>query len=192
MDAKTKERLKQAGINESEKQEFLDACRLGWIDDVQEYINQGGDVQVDDNMGLFNAINRGEYEIAKLLIKNGADINADDGFAIRDSVVWADDGDIFRFFLDNGADVHAKNDYPIKIAMQLNKLEIVNIIIFEYNTTFSKEFYDYLNTDDDEDSKDVILSQNEKEQLKQMLDKRELNTKLNSSLKHKHSIRHKI
>lgn len=190
MDAKTKERLKQAGIIESEKQEFLDACRLGWIDDVQEYINQGGDVQVDDNMGLFNAINRGEYEIAKLLIKNGADINADEGFALRDSAAFADN-DTFRFFLDKGADIHAKNDYTIKIAMQLEKLEIVSIIIFEYNTIFSKEFYDYLNTDD-EDSKDVILSQNEKEQLKQMLAKRELNIKLNSSLKHKHSIRHKI
>ena len=67
-------------------------------------------------------------EIVKYLVENGADIHAQDNYALR----WSarnDNFDIVKYLVENGADIHADNDYALWWSVCSNYLEIVKYLI---------------------------------------------------------------
>lgn len=119
--------IEQAELTE----EFIEACRHGWLDDIKTYIKQGVDISADDNMALFNAVNCDEPETVKLLIERGADIHADDDFALR-HFASNGDNDMVSFLLTNGADIHAQDDYAVRMAAQNEHMDTLALIISEF------------------------------------------------------------
>jgi ankyrin repeat protein len=73
-------------------------------------------------------------EIVKLLIDNGADVNAIRDWDGRSALIWAASHgrtDIVKLLIDNGADVNAKNnkgETALKIATTKNNTKIVDML----------------------------------------------------------------
>ena len=80
------------------------ASRNGQTEIVKLLIANGANVQARDNAALIHAAIDGEDEIVKLLIANRADVQADDNYALR---VAAENGhyEIVKLLIANGADV---------------------------------------------------------------------------------------
>ena len=129
-------------------EDFTDACRFGWLDDIQEYIKQGGDIQVNRNEGLFNAINCNEDEVVRLLIEHGADIHLEDDFALAHFAAYGDNA-MVRFLLDHGANIHAQDDYAVRMAAQNGHADTFAIMVVQCG-------YVPDGLTDDEDNKEIL------------------------------------
>ncbi len=92
------------------------AARYGELEIVRFLINNGADVNYEDNDGwtaLKFAAGEGKLEIVKFLINNGADVNAKDNNGWTALMSAANNGylKIVKYLVDNGADVNTKDDY---------------------------------------------------------------------------------
>ncbi len=99
------------------------AAFVGDASQVEDFLEQGIDVDATGKFGqtpLCLAVVAGQREVARLLISNGADVNADAGvssFMASDysplylSLIYPD-YDVVKLLVDNGADVGAKASLP--------------------------------------------------------------------------------
>ena len=100
--------------------EFFGAIRENDITKFQEFIDSGGDVNVEDKYGdtaLIYAAQWGDEDIVELLIKHGADVNAKDKHsrtALSASILGKKK--IAELLINAGADVNAR-DYQCKTAL---------------------------------------------------------------------------
>ena len=79
------------------------------------------------NQVLKEASKTGSVEVVKALLKCGADVHADNDYALR----WASDNDHYetvKILLENGADVHAENDESFRWATFNDHLETVKVL----------------------------------------------------------------
>ena len=102
-------------------------CYYGYYDIVKILIDNGADVQMEDNIALKIASVYGYYDIVKLLIVNGADVTAGDNYPIR---MASENGhyDIAKLLIDNGADVTADDNYAIRFASANGHYDIVELL----------------------------------------------------------------
>ena len=110
--------LKQLNSNKN----IFSAILTGDLNNVEKCINQGVDVTLKNATGItplelwFNhTYSKGEkpnFEIPRLLIQNGADINTlgDDGLALLHLAADLGLTTLIQFLLDNGADIDVGND----------------------------------------------------------------------------------
>lgn len=102
---------------------------------IQSLLDQGVDVNAKNKYGataLTFAADRTNYEAAKVLIENGADVNAKDTFYNATPLQWVaykGHAGITRMMLENGADL--SNDTPIQWAAFSGNTEIV-LMMLEY------------------------------------------------------------
>ncbi len=94
---------------------------------VQFLLDHGADVHAKDSSGctaLFYAVKEAwaeeDFELVKLLIEYGADVNVRCGKNLQTPLMCAYEIEIVQFLLDHGADVHAKDRFG-KTALQRAK-----------------------------------------------------------------------
>jgi len=92
---------------------ILEAVKGADIETVKQHLAAGTDINEKDNLlgqrPLHQAIADGHAEIAKLLIKSGADVNATNNFNTTPLMLAADKSEsIVKLLIDKGANVNAK------------------------------------------------------------------------------------
>jgi uncharacterized protein YnzC (UPF0291/DUF896 family) len=107
---------------------FFKACEDGDLEIVKLLIENGADVTAEDNYAIRRASQNGHLEVVKYLIDNGADVTAEDNYAIRTA---SQEGHLetVKYLIENGADVTAKNNYAIRWASANGHLEVVKYLI---------------------------------------------------------------
>jgi len=104
------------------------ASENGQLELVKLLIDAGADVTADNNYAIIWASYKGHLEVVKLLIDAGADVTADDNKAIR----WVSQKghlEIVKLLIDNGADVTAYDNYAIILASEKGHTEVVKLLI---------------------------------------------------------------
>ena len=103
------------------------SCEKGYYDIAKLLIDNGADVQIRENYAIRCASVNGQYDIAKLLIDNGADVTADDNYSIK---MASGSGyyNIVKLLIDNGADVQSQNNYAIRKASENGHYDIVELL----------------------------------------------------------------
>jgi ankyrin repeat protein len=79
-------------------------------------------------MNLAEAAINGHLDVVRSLVENGADIHADNDFALRYTAVNGHI-DIVRFLVENGADIHANNDLALRWAAEYGHLDVVRYLV---------------------------------------------------------------
>jgi pectate lyase len=113
------------------------AARLGVLAGVKALLEQGVDVNAQDDKGitpLHYAVQGDHRELVELLIVNGADINSKDkeGYTSLYYAVWNEDKDMVEFLVTKGADIHLvpEKDYPLlNYAVWSGDRDIVEILV---------------------------------------------------------------
>ncbi len=110
----------------------------GNIELIKYLLNVGVDPHLTDTNGitpLYHALIRERYEIAEILIKNGADVNkAINGEQIIFDLIRHDYIEQLKFLLKNGLDLNVSSEdrdkiVPIGFAARLGKLDIVKLFV---------------------------------------------------------------
>ena len=80
------------------------------------------------NKQLIEASDKGDLTKVKELIENGADVYAQNDYALRCS---AEMGhlEVVRFLLENGADIHAQDDCALRWSARFGHLEVVRLFL---------------------------------------------------------------
>ena len=69
-----------------------------------------------------------EVNTIKYLLKNGADIHADDDYALR-SCVKKGYLKVVKYLIEQGADIHTRNDSSLRFASEYGRLETVKYLV---------------------------------------------------------------
>jgi ankyrin repeat protein len=80
-------------------------------------------------MNLIEAARSGYLETAKKMVESGADIHAENDYALR----WAASYghlDVVMFLVQSGADIHAENDYAFRSSASNGHLDVSGTIGF--------------------------------------------------------------
>jgi hypothetical protein len=117
--------------------EFWDAVQSGNIDSVTAYIDQGVDVNVQDQDGvtaiIIAAINN-DYKIIELLLEHGADVNikTNDGATALSFAAMEGSELAAEKLIEHGANLNeqenSKGDTPIMLAIKESHSEIVKLL----------------------------------------------------------------
>ena len=111
------EKVSEAKKKRSELKEFYDACLDGMLDRVRELCSNGVDVNFNFEerkyrTGLQGAAANGRVRIVKVLLQNGADVNAVNKDKLTPLHRAAEKGhvNVAKVLLQNGADVNAVDE----------------------------------------------------------------------------------
>lgn len=91
-------------------------------------LENGADVHYDSDIALRSASDNGEIEIVKLLLQYGADVHAENDEALR-SASGNGETEIVKLLLENGADVHAVDGEALMSASECGYTEIVKLLL---------------------------------------------------------------
>jgi ankyrin repeat protein len=116
---------------------ILDAIRAGDIEEVQQLLQTGADINARDNGGctsLHYALRAGQLEMVKLLVANGANLNAraDNGWTPLHHAVSAGQLKMVKLLVANGANLNARDNggwTPLHDAVSEGKLEVVKLLV---------------------------------------------------------------
>ena len=80
------------------------------------------------NMRLMKAAEKGNIDIVKFMIKEGADVHAYNDYAIK----WSSENghtEIVKLLLENGADIHARYDMALRLASLFGHTETIKVLL---------------------------------------------------------------
>ncbi|HUV64343.1 MAG TPA: ankyrin repeat domain-containing protein [Sedimentisphaerales bacterium] len=112
------------------------AC-MGDLARVKSYVEQGADVDTQDEMGwtpLYWAASLGQTEVAMFLIQKGADVKKqmEDGSTALHQAAQAGDNNLVQLLVSKGADVNAKTkrgQTPLHSAASAGQREVAALLI---------------------------------------------------------------
>jgi ankyrin repeat protein len=79
-------------------------------------------------MNLIEAAKNGHLEVVQFLIRNGADIHADNDLAIRHAA-RNEHLDVVRYLIENGANIHAHDDWALRYAAMDGHLDVIQYLM---------------------------------------------------------------
>ena len=107
--------------------QFIKASRCGYPEVIKLLIINGAQVQAQNNGAIIYASFGGHLSAVELLIESGADIHSQDDKAI----IWASDQghlQVVKLLIALGANIHAQNDKAIAYASNRGHLSIVKLL----------------------------------------------------------------
>ena len=114
--AEVLELLLDHGVKLAAPENFVALCDAGNVDIVRRALSVGADPNAPDSRllipPLHAAVRSGAFDIVELLLENGANANASDGYG-ETALHEARTPEVARLLLDNGADVNAHNEYGV-------------------------------------------------------------------------------
>ena len=122
-------RLTSGKIDGVDIQERLKcAIELGDIKAIQSCEKAGADVTADDNYAVKWASGNGYLEVVKYLVSKGADVTAGDNYAVKYA---SRNGhlEVVKYLVSKGADVTAGDNYAVKWASENGHLEVVKYLV---------------------------------------------------------------
>ena len=97
--------------------------------DIFEYlIEKGANVHADDDFALGWSAENGHLDVVKYLIENGANVYAGYDYALRCSA-YNGHLDVVKYLIEKGADVHANNDYALRQSAKYGYLDVVKFLV---------------------------------------------------------------
>ena len=81
-----------------------------------------------DDFEFLYACEYGKFEITQLLLQRGANVHAEDGYALR-WASWNGHVEVVRLLLQHGADVHTREDHPLCYASASGSIEVVRLLL---------------------------------------------------------------
>ncbi|KAJ7114821.1 ankyrin repeat-containing domain protein [Mycena epipterygia] len=148
-------RVLLANPNLDAENTLIEAARRGQTDSVRFLLENGADINSNDDLALFEASSEGHIDIVCLLLENGTDINAKDGSALCEATENGqldivhlllanpdlDKGkalagassrgqtDSVRLLLENGADINADDGSALYGASSEGHIDIVCLLL---------------------------------------------------------------
>ena len=113
-------------------EDFLAAARKGDVAKLKELLDKGVDVNTKTQYGataLAYACDKGHFEVVKLLLERGANVNVKDTFYGEMPLGWAlqkENVEILRLLLEKGAE---GGDRVLMYGVRANKVEIVKVAL---------------------------------------------------------------
>ncbi|BCS82501.1 putative ankyrin repeat protein [Cotonvirus japonicus] len=104
------------------------SCEQGHYDIVKFLVNNGVDVQINDNCAIKWASQNGYLEIVKLLVEKGADIQAGNNYALR-LASFGGHLEIVKYLVEKGADIQACGKCAIIYASECNHQNVIKFLI---------------------------------------------------------------
>ena len=105
--------------------QFIYACRKGQIDQVKYLVKQGADIHANNNEALRLASKYGKYDVVKYLVENGA---ANNDKALRLASKYGHIH-IVKYLVEQGAvDIHAR-DKALRLAGEYGHIHIVKYLL---------------------------------------------------------------
>lgn len=121
---------------------YIEACKYGSVNDVKNFLDNGIDINFQDNYGysgLMWAIEKNNIDVAEYLINANIDVNLcskskynASALLIASSSLNADNDKLVSLLIKSGADVNfvnASNDTCLQQAVNCGKLNTVKILI---------------------------------------------------------------
>lgn len=110
-------------IQTEDNRPLVFACQFGYISQVESFIKNGADVNARNGSALEHACHKGNYDIAKLLIDNGADVKNNNALmhAYKNNYPH-----IIKLLLDNGSYIYKNNNVAINFSKENNSFEIID------------------------------------------------------------------
>ena len=116
------------------------AVDQGWYDVVKMLIEGGAGNEIRENQGimLHAAARKGSLELVKLLVDNGADVNATYNNKYQRNTtplffsVESSNFPVTRYLMEKGARINIKNDYgetPLHIASEVGNIQMVKLLL---------------------------------------------------------------
>jgi ankyrin repeat protein len=110
------------------RDDVIDVCQLGWLDDLKILVAAGADITDNDNHALCRAAENGKTETVRFLLDQGADIHARNDCPLQ----WAASGgwtETVRLLLDRGADLHAQHDHTLAWTADEGHMDTMHLLI---------------------------------------------------------------
>ena len=98
------------------------------LDTFKYLIEKGANVHADNDYALRRSAKNGHLDVIKYLIEKGANIHANDDYALRRS---ARNGhlDVVKYLIEKGANVHADYDFALGWSARNGHLNVVKYLI---------------------------------------------------------------
>nr|WBF70235.1 ankyrin repeat protein [Megavirus caiporensis] len=109
-------------------EQLKDAVLKGDLDQVKELVENGADINIDNNIAIKNASSNGFLDIVEYLVKNGANIHADNDYAVRHALT-NNHLNVAEYLVSVGANIHASGNYALRWASDYGLFEIVKYIV---------------------------------------------------------------
>ena len=95
---------------------------------VKYLIEHGANVHAENDYALRWAARAGHFDLVRLLVEKGANIHAENEYAL----LWAVENghfEIVRFLIEHGADISTYNNKALRIAKEFGRTEIYNYLL---------------------------------------------------------------
>ena len=108
--------------------DFIESVKIGNIRNINILIENGADIHADDDYAIRCSSRNGHIEVVKFLVENGADIHANNDFSLRCSS-FRGHIEVVKFLIEKGADIHADDDFAIKYSSGNGYIDVVKFLI---------------------------------------------------------------
>jgi len=116
------------------------ASKDGNLPIVQYLVENGADIQIDNNAAFRAASENGHLSVVQYLVEKGADIHAKNDYAFRIASARGHLS-VVKYLMDKGVDVHVNNDFAIVNASATNRLLVVQYLV--ENIEFKRDVLEY-------------------------------------------------
>ena len=95
---------------------------------IKRLVKEGADIHADDESALRRAAYNGHLAVVKYLVSEGADIHAVNDYALQWAAYYGH-LDVVKYLVSEGADIHAVNDFALRLAAGKGHLTIVKYLV---------------------------------------------------------------
>ena len=118
---------------------LMEACKHSNLAAAEKALDEGAEVNYKDRDNYHNTplditSYKGNIELAKMLIRRGADVNSKNSWGISPLHIASMDGkiELAELLIENGADVNITDDFgktPLRTTINTGNIEMVNLLL---------------------------------------------------------------
>jgi len=110
------------------KKKLSEAIKNNDLEKVKYLLERGANLRADDDFALRWAAVNGQLELVKYLLEQGADLHVWKDWALRKA---AENGhlEVVKYLLEQGANLHAEDDRALQLAAANGQLEVVKCLL---------------------------------------------------------------